>query len=110
MNYKSFANKAKDFIISQKLGAGNFWRIAYSVLNKGKCTIPPLFNSQEVLCSASHKAKLFVKNFSKNSNLDDLSISLPVPSRTNLKLHDISVTLKMFKNLDSSKVSAPEEL
>ena len=63
-----------------------------------------------MLCSASHKAKLFVKNFSKNSNLDDLSISLPVPSRTNRKLHDISVAPKTFKSLDSSKVSAPEEL
>ena len=42
---------------------------------------------------ASNKAKLFVKNFPKNSNLDDSGIYLPVfPSRTNLKLHNISVT------------------
>ena len=41
---------------------------------------------------ASDKAKLFAKNFSKNSNLDDSGISLPIfPSRTNLKLHN-SVT------------------
>ena len=33
-------------------------------------------------------AKLFAQNLSKNSNLDDSGISLPVfPSRTNLKLH-----------------------
>ena len=63
-----------------------------------------------MLSSASDKAKLFSKNFSKNSNLDDSSISLPVfPSRTNLKLYNISVTLKMVKkvimNLDLSKPS-----
>ena len=39
---------------------------------------------------------MFAENFSKNSNLDDLSIFLPVfPSITNLKLHSISVTPKM---------------
>ena len=48
----------------------------------------------------SDKAKLFAKNFSKNSNLDDSGISLPVfHSRTNLKLHNISVTLKMIKKV-----------
>ena len=42
---------------------------------------------------ASNKAKLFAKNFSKYSNIDALRISLPVfPSKTNLKLHNISVT------------------
>ena len=89
------------------------WRIANSVLNKGKSAIPPLFNGPEVLSSASDKAKLFPKNFSKNSNLDDSGISLPVfPSRTNLKLHNISITPKMVRkvitNLDSSKVSGPD--
>ena len=50
--------------------------------------MPPLFNGSEMLSSASDKAKLFTKNFSKNSNLDDWIISLPVfLSRTNLKLH-----------------------
>ena len=81
-----------------------------SVLNKGKSAIPPLFNGLEVLSSASDKAKSFPKNFSKNSNLDDSGISLPVfPSGTNLKLHNISITPKMVKkvitNLDSSKAS-----
>ena len=42
-----------------------------------------------MLSSASDKAKLFVKNFSKNSNLDDSGISLFVfLSRTNVKLHN----------------------
>ena len=63
-----------------------------------------------MLSYASDKVKLFVKNVSKNSNLDDSGISLPVfPSRTNLKLYNISVTTRMVKkaimNLDSSKVS-----
>ena len=61
-----------------------------------------------MLPSASDKAKLLAENFSKNSNLDDSGISLPVfPSRTNLKLHNISVTPKMVKevimNLDLLK-------
>ena len=91
----------------------NFWRIANSVLNKGKSAIPPLFNGPEVLSSASDKAKLFAENFSKNSNLDDSGISLPVfPARTNLKLHNISLTPKMVKkvimNLDLSKASGPD--
>ena len=66
-----------------------------------------------MLSSASEKAKLFAANFSKNSNLDDSGISLPVsPSRTNLQLHNISVTSKMVKkvimNLDLSKASGPD--
>ena len=101
---------AKESITSQKLGSWNFWRIANSVLDKGKSAITPLFNALEVLCSLSDKAILFAKNFSKNSNLDDSGISLPIfPSRTNLTLCNISVTPKIVKkvitNLDSSKAS-----
>ena len=63
-----------------------------------------------MLFSASDKAKLFAKTFSKNSNLEDSGIYLTAfPSRTNLKQENISVTPKMVKkvitNLDSSKVS-----
>ena len=66
-----------------------------------------------MLSSASDKAKLSAEDFSKNSNLDDSGIFLPVsPSRTNLKLHNISVTPKMVKkvkiNLDLSKASGPD--
>ena len=109
----AYANKTKESITSQKLGSRDFWRIANSVLNKGKSAIPPLFNGLEVLSSASDKAKLFAENFSKNSNLDDSGISLPVfPSRTNLKLHNISLTPKMVKNVimnfDLSKASRPD--
>ena len=67
--------------------------------NKGKSAVPTLFNRLEVLSSASDKAKLFAEKFSKNSNLDDSGISLPVfPSRTNLKLHNIYVSSKMVKS------------
>ena len=63
-----------------------------------------------MLPSASDKVKLFAKNFSKNSNPDDSSISLPaLHSRTNLKLQNISVTSTLVKkvimNLDLSKAS-----
>ena len=56
---------------------------------------------------------MFAENFSKNSNLDDSDISLPFSlSRTNLKLHNVSVTPKMVKkvitNLDLSKASGPD--
>ena len=109
----AYANKTKESITSQKLGSRVFWRIANSVLNKGKSAIPPLFNGSEVLSSASNKAKLFAENFSLNSNLDDSGVSLPVfPSRTNLKLHNISITPKMVRkvvtNLDLSKASGPD--
>ena len=58
-----------------------------------------------MLSSASDKAKLFAKNVSRNSNLDESSISLPVfPFRTNLKLHNIFGT----PNLDFSKASSPD--
>ena len=109
----TYANKTKESITSQKLGSCDFWRIGNSVLNKGKSAIPPLFNGSEVLSSASDKATLFAENFSLNSNLDDSGVSLPVfPSRTNLKLHNISVTPKMVRkfemNLDLSKASGPD--
>ena len=109
----AYATKTKESITSQKLGSRDFWWIANGVLNKGKSAIPPVFNRPEVLSSASGKAKLNAKNLFKNSNLDDFGISLHVfPSRTNLKLHNISITPKMVKkvitNLDSSKASGPD--
>ena len=66
-----------------------------------------------MLSSASDKVKWFTKNFFKNSNLNDSGTSLSVfPSRTNLKLYDISVTPKVVKkvitNIDSSKASGPD--
>ena len=68
--------------------------LANSVLSKGQSAIPTLFNDPELLI------------------LDDSDISLPVfCSRTNLKLHNISLNPKMVKksitNLDLSKTSGP---
>ena len=87
----AYATKTKESITSQKLGSRDFWQIANSVLNKGKSAIPPLFNGTKVLSSASDKAKLFAKNVSKNSNLDNSGISLPLvsvfPSRTIISLY-----------------------
>ena len=59
----SYANKTKESITSQKLGSRNIWRIANSVLNKGKSPVPPLFNTLEVLSSASDKARYLLKIF-----------------------------------------------
>ena len=106
--------KQKESITSQKLGSRNFWRLANSVLNKGKSAIPSLFNGPEVLSSASNKAKLFAENFFKNSNLNNSSIVLIVfPSRTYLKLY-ISVAPNMVKevvmNLYLSKTSSPDSI
>ena len=66
-----------------------------------------------MLSSIYDKAKLFAKNFSRNSNLNGSGISLPVfPSRTNLKLHNISVTPKLVEkvitNLDLSRAPGPD--
>ena len=66
-----------------------------------------------MLSSASDKTKQCAENFSKDSNLQDSGISLPVfPSKTNQKLNNISVTPKMVKkarmNFDLLKVSGPD--
>ena len=93
-----YANKTKESMTFQKHSSWDFLRIANSVVNKDKSAIPPLFNGLEVLSSASDKAKLFAKSFSKDSNLDDSGISLSIfPSRTNLKLHNISVLARWLK-------------
>ena len=90
-----YGNKIQEY---QKLGCQNFWRTANSVFEKAKSAISPLFNGPEVFSSVFHKAKLFTKNFSTNSNLDDSGISLPLfHSRTNLKAHNTSITAKMVK-------------
>ena len=68
--------------------------------------LPPLFNSAEVLSSASDKAKLFAKNVSMNSNIYDSDISLPVfPSRTNVLSRCVSHRARMSGEYDSRKDS-----
>ena len=105
----AYATKTKESITSQKLGSLGELLIVFST----KVNLLYLLYSTEVLSSASDKAELFVKNFSKNSNLDDSGISLPVfPFRTNLKLHNISITPKMVKkvitNYDLSNASGAD--
>ena len=85
LKFRQVSNHCKRVLEAAKLAYGNkiTWLLrllanCYSVLSKGKSTIPPQFNSPEVLSSASDRAKLFTKNFSKNTNFDDLGISLPV--------------------------------
>ena len=90
------------------MGSRDLQRITNSVLNQGRSAIPPLFSGSEVLSSASDKAKLFAKSFSKNFNLDDSGMSLHAfASRTNLELCNIYLTFKLVKkfiiNLDSLK-------
>ena len=108
----AYSDKTKESITSKKLGSWDIWQID-KILNKNKSTIPPLFNGPEVLSSSSDTPKLFAEKFSENSNLDDSGISLPVlSSRTNLKLHNISLTPRMVKNfimnLGLSKVTGPD--
>ena len=85
LKFGQASNHWKRVLEAAKLAYGNkiTWLLGllancYSVLSKGKSTIPPQFNSPEVLSSASDRAKLFTKNFSKNTNLGDLGISLSV--------------------------------
>ena len=54
----AYANKTKESITFQKLSSGDFWRIANSVLNRGKSAILSLFNVLEMLSSTSDIAKL----------------------------------------------------
>ena len=59
------------------------------------------------------KQNCLLKTFGRTLIFDDSGISLPIfPSRTNLKLHNISVSPKMVKNiimnLDLSKASGPD--
>ena len=55
----AYANKTKE---SVKLGSQDFWRIANSVLNKGKSAIPPIFNSPEEFCvrKTFRKTRIFM--------------------------------------------------
>ena len=95
-----YTDKTKESTTSQKPDSLDFSWIVCGYLNKGKSNVPPLCNSLEVLSSISVEAQLFAKNVSRNSNLDDSGISLPVfPSRTSQKLHNISITPKMVTNV-----------
>ena len=92
--------KPKNLRIFQNLGSRDFWRIANSVLNKGKSAIPPLFNGQRCCLLHLIRQNCLLKTFLR-TNLDDSGISSPVFfSITNFKLHNISVTPKMVKKVN----------
>ena len=95
----AYGNKTKQSITSQKFGSQDYWQIANSVLNKGKLAISRLFND-EMLSSASDRVKLFGKNFSRNSNLDDSGIFLPVFPLVSL----LSVVSKAFERLVNNSI------
>ena len=61
-------------------------------------TILPLFNDTEVFTEIFILAKFFGETFSENSRVDDFGSSLPTSLySTNLKLYNISLTLKMAR-------------
>ena len=62
--------KQKSASLARNLALGAFGKLLI-VFSTGKSAITLLFNSPEVLSSASDKGKLFAKNISKNSNLDN---------------------------------------
>ena len=60
-------------MVIKSTGSEDFWQIVV-VFSAIKSAIPSLFNSPEVLSSASDRAKLFPKNFSKNSGPDCIPV------------------------------------
>ena len=96
------AESVQESISTQRLGCGDFWRIANSVLNRNKSTIPVLFNGPEVRTSPTDKVNLFADRFASNSTLDDLRRDLPdCPSRVDSILCTINVTPKMVAKVIS---------
>ena len=111
----SYAEATRHSIASQRIGSRDFWRICNSVLNRGKSTIPLLFNGPEVLTTSTDKANLFARNFSYNSTLDDSYQLLPdFPSRTEHRLTSRKITARMVSHaiyhLDTCKVTGPDRI
>ena len=59
----TYVTKTKESITSQKLGSPDFWRIANSVLSKGKSTIPPLSGAQRCCLLHLIKRNYLLKTF-----------------------------------------------
>ena len=103
--------KQKTLLLPRNFALATFGELL--IVFSTKVTLLYLLYSTTQRCCLQHliKQNCLLKTFLRN--LDDSSISLPVfPSRTHLKLHNISVTPKMVKkvimNLDLSKASAPD--
>ena len=102
----------EESITSQKLGARDIWGIANSVLNKSESTVPPLFNSLEMLSSASDKETCILKTFLRTLILMTQVSFYLLFLRTNLRLHIMAVSptlkKKFIADIDSSKASGPD--
>ena len=59
----AYATKTKESITSQKLGSQDFWRIANSVLNKGKSAIPHYSTDQRLYLLHLLKQTYWLKTF-----------------------------------------------
>ena len=108
-----YAENTQKSIATQRIGTRDFWRISNSILNRGKSSIPPLFNGPEVLTSSSDKANLFADLFSKNSTLDDSGHVPPdFADKTSNSLESVLITPKLVSDviskLDASKASGPD--
>ena len=105
----SYANSTKESILFQKLGSRGFRPMATKVLNKGK-SLYLLYPAAQRCCLVHQNCLL--KTFLRTLSLTT-QVSLPdFSSRTNLKLHNITVSHKMVKkvimNLDFSNASGPD--
>ena len=110
-----YAEATQQSIASQQIGTRDFWRITNSILNRGKSTIPPLFNGPEVLTSSKDKANLFANRFASNSTLDDSQHTLPdFSSRTDQEISTMRITVRMvariISQLDASKAIGPDNI
>ena len=104
--------KQKSLSLPSNLTLGTF---ELPIVFPTKVNLLYLLYSTPRSCCLLHLIMLncLLKTFSNNSNLDDSVISLHLfPSKTNLKLINISITPMMVKkvitNLDLSKASGPD--
>ena len=98
--------KQKNPSLPRSLAPGTFGKLL--IVFSTKVNLLYLYSRAGRCCLLHLIKQTFAENFSKNYCLDNSGISLPVfLSRTNLKLHNISVIPKIVKkvitNLDSSK-------
>ena len=105
--------KQKSLSLPRNLALGTFGELL--ILFSTKVNLLYLLYSTDRRCCLLHltKKNYLLKTFPRTQILMTLVISLPVfPSRTNLKLHNFSITPKMVKkvitNLDLSKASSPD--
>ena len=105
----AYTNKTKESITFQKFNSCDFWQLA---IISTKVNLLYLIYSTAWGCCLPHmiKQNVLPKNFSKNSNLDDLGMPLLVStSRTNLKLRtiyldDLGMPLTVFTSRTNLKL------